>query len=51
MVRVPAREPVAEGVKVRLTVQLELGAMVAPFTQLPPPGLAKFVALVPPMTK
>ena len=43
--------PLAEGVKVRMMVQVPEAAMVPPLTQFPPPALAKLVALAPVMVK
>ena len=46
-----ASAPVVEGVKVNRIVQDELGAIVAPLAQVPPPALAKLVGLAPVIVK
>ena len=51
IVKVAARAPSAEGVKVKLTVQDELAAILPPFAQLPVPAFVKFAAFVPVIVK
>ena len=43
--------PIADGVKVKLTVQDALGAIVPELTQVPVPALAKLVEFVPVIVK
>jgi len=51
ILRVPERAPAADGVKVRLTVHVALGAIVPPFAHVPVPAFAKLLELVPVMVK
>ena len=47
IVKVAARDPLADGVKVKSTVQEAAAAIVPPFEQVPVPALAKLAAFVP----